>query len=134
MSTAFTLPYLVAAWFDARLCEGYSPHSAGSRWYAVDVLDQVALEAQEAGAARLHSIGGAECVPDAATGSALLADHDAVVLVSSRWLPCAGDGPARPGEWGRRRRARVIEVVTCAGVATVLRVDGDPHLLVLPAA
>lgn len=131
MSTASSFPFLVATWFDARLLEGYSPHSAGARWYAVDVLDPVGMELQQAGAARLLSLGH---VDDPAAAAALLDDHDAIVLVSSRWVPCPGDGPARPGEFGRRRRARVIEVGADAGGATVVRVDGDPHLVVLPAA
>ncbi len=135
MSTASSLPLLIAAWFDARIAEGFLPHSALRRLYTVDVLDPVALDRGDAGAARMRYIG------EAIDGEALeemaaqvdLADVDGAVVVSTRWVPCP-EGLLRPGGFAPRRRARMVQVATQHGASTVVRFDDDPHLLVMPAA
>lgn len=135
MSTASSLSLSIAAWFDARIGEGFLPHSALRRLYTVDVLDPTALDRRDAGAARMRYVGEAV---DGATleemaGRVDLADVDGAVVVSTRWVPCP-EGPLRPGGFTPRRRARMVQVATQHGASTVVRFDDDPHLLVLPAA
>ena len=132
VSTATSLPLLIATWFEARLHEAYVPHNALARLYAVEVLDPEGLDRLEPGAARVRYLG------DALTPLELLPsepfDDDAAVVVTTRWVPAAADAPPKPGQFVARRRARVVQAVTDHGGATVARFDDDPHLMVLPAA
>ena len=59
---------------------------------------------------------------------------DAVAFVSTRWMLPSGPRPTRPGDLLRRRRARVVQVVTDHGAAAVARYDDAPEIVVLTTA
>lgn len=135
MSTATSLPLLIATWFEARLHEAYVPHTALTRLYAVEVLDPEGLDRLEPTAARSRYVGEAPSATELLSIQDLAAlDDDAAVLVTTRWVAVPGEAPVRPGQFMARRRARVVHVVTDRGGAAVARFDDDPHLVVLPAA
>jgi hypothetical protein len=46
----------------------------------------------------------------------------------------SGPRPTRPGDLLRRRRARVVQVVTDHGAAAVARYDDAPEIVVLTTA
>lgn len=137
VSTIQSLPLQLARWFEARINASLSPPSALLRLYGLDVVDPAGLDGLDPAAARVSFLAEAPSMDMLAALPAAhsVHDHDASAMVSTRWLPSPWAEPLRPGEFPRRRRARLVHVVTDQGVACVARFDDVPELVVLsPAA
>lgn len=124
---------LLARWFEARLHDAAVAHSPLVRLYGLDILDPALLDRCGPDAARACFVAEATSVerlrlaPDAAA----VHDHDAIAFLSTRWMAVDEPRPQRPGEFPRRRRARVVHVVLDGVVAGVARFDAADSVVVL---
>ena len=132
--SSFALP--LARWFEARLHDAAVAHSPLVRMYGIDVIDPAMLDRFAPDAARPQFVAEAPSIdrlrrlPE----SASVHQHDAIAFVSTRWMPVDDDRPSRPGEFGRRRRARVVHIVLDGAVAAVARFDAADAVVVLSSA
>jgi hypothetical protein len=113
-----TLPDL-ARWIEARLdlTLGFViPEPVG---YGVTIVDPGLLHDPEAPAARLCALG------DGVDG-----DFDALAMVINQWITI-DDTHRGPGDFGQRRRARVVIVSCEGGRASVSRWEHEPSTAVV---
>ena len=131
-----TLALRLARWFEARLHDTVVAHSSQLRLYALDVLDPDELDGLGPRAVRVQFVAEASSLDRlrAEPGLEAARQGDAVAFVSTRWMLPSGPRPTRPGDLLRRRRARVVQVVTDHGAAAVARYDDAPEIVVLTTA
>ena len=131
-----SLALQLARWFEQRLHDSMAAHSSLMRLHAIDVLDPDALADGAAAAARAYFVAEAPSLDALADrpGVAAARASDALAFVSTRWMAPTGSGAPRPGDFPRRRRARVVRVVTDDGAAVVARFDDAPDVVVIAAA
>lgn len=126
----------LARWFEARLHDSVVGHSPLVRLYGIDLVDPALLDRMAPDAARPRFVAEAPSIdrlrrlPEAVG----VHDHDAIAFVSTRWMPVDDPRSARPGDFGRRRRARVVHVVLDGVVAAVARFDAADAVVVLSGA
>ncbi|MFZ9628525.1 MAG: hypothetical protein ACO3C1_04150 [Ilumatobacteraceae bacterium] len=134
--TAPTLALRLARWFEARLHDTVVAHSSQLRLYALAVLDPDELDVLGPRAVRVQFVAEAPTLDRlrAAPGLEAARQGDAVAFVSTQWMVPSGHRPSRPGDLLRRRRARVVQVVTDHGAAAVARYDDAPDIVVLSTA
>lgn len=125
----------LARWFEARLHDAAVAHSPLVRLYGIDLIDPAMLDRLTPDAARPHFVAEAPSIDRlrALPESASVHQHDAIAFVSTRWM-ATDDRVSRPGEFGRRRRARVVHVVLDGAVAAVARFDAAEAVVVLSSA
>ena len=127
----------LACWFERRLHDSMAAHSSLLRLHAIDIIDPDALDDCAPAAARAYFVAEATSfdVLVGHPGVAAARGSDALAFVSTRWMAAVGSGAARPGDFARRRRARVVRVVADDGSAMVARFDDAPDVVVIaPAA
>ena len=120
---------LLATWFERRLHDTV-PFAVGRperRIYGFELLDPEGLESDAPDAARVTFVG-AEAPADE------LAMFDAFALVDFEWREIAPVAPRRPFEYPQRRRARVVSVGMCGSLATVVRFEHRPELVLCSVA
>jgi hypothetical protein len=132
----------LARWAEDRLFDACGAGAGPARLFGLEILDGGLLAAMSrrsrpsvgaaTTAARLVFVGEGADPGALVLGAAghTACGFDAAVLATTRWEPAVSPLP-RPGEHLVRRRARVVVVVTDAGVATASRFDHDPdHVLI----
>ncbi|MDO8361795.1 MAG: hypothetical protein Q7V88_02785 [Actinomycetota bacterium] len=130
----------LAHWLEQRLHESVGFCHRGCRLYGLEVLDAEGLSDDRdtggAPAARMVFVAEGADVADALDhpDAKRLLDFDAAAMVTLEWRMVGAAGPPRPRTFPVRRRARVVEVRTPAGGATVLRFEHEPELVVMGIA
>ena len=126
----------LARWFEARLHDTAVAHSPLVRLYGIDLIDPAMLDRLAPDAARPHFVAEAPSVDRlrSSPAAASVHDHDAMAFVSTRWMTVDEPRAARPGEFERRRRARVVHIVLDGTVAAVARFDAADSVVVLSSA
>jgi hypothetical protein len=119
---------VLADWAEARLHETLDFAPSADRLYGATIVDHIDLADGAAGAARLSFLGEVDDL-GAFLGARIvleLGNFDAAVLLAGRWLTDDLAG-GRPGEYGARRRARVVMVGDDGGVAATVRFAHRPE-------
>jgi hypothetical protein len=135
MNDTATLPLRLALWFEARLQESVSLPTSTVCLYGLELVDEAVLDDPRSIAARVCFLAEAadEMALVDADGAGRVTDFDAGATVAYRWLSPAAS-PLRPGSYCGRRRARVVQVHSVAGSATVVRFQDDPDVVVFASA
>ncbi|MEI8239343.1 MAG: hypothetical protein WCI22_07970 [Actinomycetota bacterium] len=115
-------PLRIARWLDDRFTDLDLSPSAGTRLYGIEVRDAAAIGVDEAAATSVFIAEGIDLdhVMSLEAASRAL-DFDAAAVVEHPWLTVDAPLP-RPGQFGRKRRGRMVRVITFDGrSATVCR-------------
>jgi hypothetical protein len=115
------LPLRLARWFDDRLAESAAPASSRVRVYGLEVVDDDEFAHGSSTAVRSVFVAEGTDLEDAMAqaGADRALDFDAAAIVEHPWLTTPS-GPSRPGSYPRRRRGRVVRVLTFDGRSAVL--------------
>ena len=135
VSTAASLPFLLARWIDSRLHDSVGFALTDHRLYGLEVIDGSSLADGDPLAARMSFIAAAEdqqhllAHPEAQR----VAGFDGAAFVWTEWRTVA-DGPLRPGRYPVRRRARMVHLLSREGEALLTRFEHHPDVVVLAQA
>lgn len=123
---------LLATWFERRVHDTVPftlerVDRRERRIYGLELLDPDGLESDVPNAARVTFVG-----PEAPVEE--LAVFDAFALVEYEWRETALATPRRPFEYPQRRRARVVSVGMFGSLATVVRFEHRPEVVLCSVA
>lgn len=126
-STDRPLALLLATWFERRVHDTVPFTLGDRRLYGLELIDPDGLEVDMPNAARVTFLG------DSATLEELVV-FDAFAAVEYEWREVALDRPRRPFDYPQRRRARVVTVSLLGSLATVVRFEHQPELVLCSVA
>ena len=117
-ASANAIALRLARWFDERLSDTDVQPTSMARLYGLEVLDLEPLHVRTVFVAEARSMAAVLEHPSVTEGFSF----DAAAIVEFPWLR-AETMAARPGEYGRRERGRLVRVCTYeGGAATLCRV------------
>lgn len=121
------LSLLLATWFERRLHATTTFTHCARRFYGLELVDPEHLDHDDPQSARVTFVGTDVLPID-------LAPFDAFAIVETEWREVVSGHPRRPLEFPQRRRARVVTVAMLGTLATVVRFEHEPELVVCSVA
>ena len=113
---------VLATWFERRLHDTVPFAMNDRRVYGLEVVDPEALELDGPSGARVPFVGSNPLPVE-------LLSFDAFATLEYEWREVAPLRPRRPFEFPQRRRARVVAVGMLGSLATVVRFEHQPELV-----